>query len=390
MGRKELASCLANMVHAQLDGEELKEIPKEITFEILMTIARKHQMTGIIGQSLFLSGILTSDQEEEIRLRCLKSWLKYASQQKELGLIQKVLSENKIKHLPLKGVYMRRYYSKPELREMGDLDICIWEKDLDKAREILEENGYKFMESVSNHDIYVKPPYVLLEVHKSLYKKELDKRQHDYFGSLDRAIPDEDNEYSHHQSIEDFYIYMISHMAGHFYKRGCGIRNLLDLYCFKKNYQGEMDQEYVKEALSHCGLTTFTEHVYKLMEIWLEGGTFTDFYADLFDYMLDCGVYGKDEFGIWNEYANANKHDVNGKVYMKVWYLFPPFHYMKRYYTCLVKFPFLLPFTWVVRILRGMFFKKRKIRRDYLQNMNEEDIDKMQRIYQKLKLDFES
>ena len=26
---------------------------------------------------------------------------------------------------------------------------------------------------------------------------------------------------------EDFYIYMMAHMAKHFYKRGCGIRNLV-------------------------------------------------------------------------------------------------------------------------------------------------------------------
>lgn len=390
MEREDLARCLANMVHAQLDGDELKEIPKSLNFQILMTIARRHQMTGIIGQSLLLSGILTPTQEKEVRMLCLRSWIKYATQQKELQLIQKALSKNKIKHLPLKGVYMRQYYSKPELREMGDLDICIFEKDMDKARKVLEENDFKFVESVSNHDIYVKPPYILLEVHKNLYKKEIDKRQHDYFGSLDRAIPDEENKYCFHQTIEDFYIYMISHMAGHFYKRGCGIRNLLDLYYFRKNYHDGMNEEYVKEALNHCGLTAFTEHMYKLAKIWLEGGNFTDFYGDLFDYMLDCGVYGRDEFGIWNEFANLNKHDVNRKIYMNVWYLFPPLHYMKRYYPCLARFPFLLPIIWMIRILRGMFFKSRKIRRDYLHSINEQDIDKMQRIYQKLKLDFES
>lgn len=70
---------------------------------------------------------------------------------------------------------------------------------------------------------------------------------------------------------EDFYIYMMAHMAKHFYKRGCGIRNLVDIYVFLEKFGGEMNADYLQKQFAGLGLTAFTEHMEKLARIWLQG-----------------------------------------------------------------------------------------------------------------------
>ena len=63
----------------------------------------------------------------------------------------------------------------------------------------------------------------------------------------------------------------------------------------------------LKEELKKCGILEFTEHMEKLANIWLKGEKSSGFYEDLFQYMMDSGIYGKDENGIWNKFAEEKK-----------------------------------------------------------------------------------
>ena len=182
-------------------------------------------------------------------------------------------------------------------------------------------------------------------------------------------------------------------MAKHFYKRGCGIRNLVDIYVFLEKFGGEMNADYLQKQFAGLGLTAFTEHMEKLARIWLQGEPGEAFYQQLFDYMQGCGIYGKDENGIWNRFCDAQpEKGEKGRDALKRWYWFPPYEYMVLYYPWLSRNPvagkFLLPAAWGIRAARGVVCGRGKYKREMLRQIDASQIGVRQDIYRRLQLHF--
>lgn len=388
-----ISEVLSKFIIAQLEGDEIEADLDDKMIVELVKIARKHQIVGFVGQSLVKLKAGDEGLCDMIRSECVQKIMFSNYQMNELKQVQDAFEKEKIKNMPMKGAFMKNYYNRPDLREMSDLDICVEEHELEHVKEVLENMGYTLIKRVSNHDVYWKEPCVMIEVHKCLYKQEIDKRQHEYFESFKNAVLDENKEYCYHQKLEDFYVYMIAHMAGHFYKRGCGVRNIIDLYVFEKKFKNQTDEEYITKELEECGLTTFEKHMKKLCDIWLKGQKREKFYDDLLWYMLDCGIYGKSEYGIWQGYAKTGKDAGKDKKQMKKWYYFPPCAYMKQYYGYLNKAPFLLPFAWIHRAVRSIVLGKQgkmgMERMEYMKEVSQEEIDIISNIYREMDFKFE-
>lgn len=128
--------------------------------------------------------------------------------------------------------------------------------------------------------------------------------------------------------------------------------------CFWKIRWGN-ERRLSAKQFAGLGLTAFTEHMEKLARIWLQGEPGEAFYQQLFDYMQGCGIYGKDENGIWNLFCDAQpEKGEKGRDALKRWYWFPPYEYMVLYYPWLSRNPvagkFLLPAAWGIRAARGV------------------------------------
>ena len=150
-----------------------------------------------------------------------------------------------------------------------------------------------------------------------------------------------------------------------------------------------MNRTYLDKELKKCGIYDFAVNVEELAYIWLDGKQGNQFYEDLFQYMVDCGIYGKDENGIWHKFAEEKlegKSVTRGKL--KRWYYFPPLFYMSEYYPWLEKFPFLLPVAWGIRAFRGIFMKKGVQKREMLSVIDGEKAKTYQTIYSRMKLKF--
>ena len=144
---------------------------------------------------------------------------------------------------------------------------------------------------------------MVVEVHRAMYDKTVDGNQYDYFKSFEKAVLKDGKKYTYDFNREDFYVYMIAHMAKHFYAMGCGIRNLVDVYIYLEKYGKELDRAYLNKELKKCGIYDFAVNIEELAYIWLGGKQGSQFYNDLFQYMVDCGIYCKDENGIWHKFA---------------------------------------------------------------------------------------
>ena len=382
-----LFQYLAELVQAQLENRTPKELPESLTLNELVTFADKsHMRTLLLGSLLKLD--LEENQKQLLQQIVLpRIFLSYTQQNEFRQLIQ-AFEENHICSQPMKGIFMKQYYPKPELREMSDIDILINEDQIESAETILTGLGYVFVSKESHHDIYKKNK-LMLEVHSTMYDSHVDKNQHDYFKNFSRTVLMDGHSYTYTFTKEDFYVYMLSHMAKHFYARGCGIRNLVDIYVYQKQFGPELDRSYLKRELKKCGIYDFSRHMEALADLWLNQKECSEFYLQLFHYMLDCGIYGKDENGIWNKFANAKTgNKATSALHLKLWYLFPPMDYMTEWYPWVKGKPLLLPVAWIGRFLGGITNPKGASRRDYIKHVDGEQALILQNLYRQMGLKF--
>lgn len=384
-----LAKYLAELVNAQLENRKPKLLPEEVSVEELLKIAHKNQMNYLILGGLLKVDNLSDEEKAKIKPYVLQAILRNSHQVNEIKKIENCFEEKGISCQAMKGARMKFVYPAPEMREMGDIDILVREECINKAAKSLEQLGYTLQQSVKHHDIYRKKPYIVLEMHRAMYDKTVNKTQYEYFSDMSRTILREGKSYIYDFSCEDFYVYMMAHMAKHFYVMGCGIRNLVDVYIYNKKFSKSMDLDYVRKQLQICGIASFTKHMEKLADIWLSGEDGDAFYDELFLYMLDSGIYGKDENGIWNRFAEEKMKDKQATTtHLKCWYIFPPLSYMAEYYPYLDKYPFLLPVTWFIRGVGGVFGKRGIQKRQMIKTIDEDKIKTYQTIYQKMDMHF--
>lgn len=379
---------LSELVHAQMEYREPEKLPKEIRFEDLERIAHRNHMDYIILGAL-LKTSLPEEDKARIRPYMIQSTMRTLVQVCCLQELEQRLEKEGIYHLLLKGAVLKGLYPSTEMREMSDIDVMIYDENLIRAKQVVEAMGFQLYQSVKHHDIYTKPPYLILELHCALYDKNVDKIQFEYFDSKRTAIVKAGKQYALQFQVEDFYVYLIAHMAKHFYETGCGIRNLLDVYRYRQLYEGTWKEDYIQKELETCGLVTFEKRIHTLSQVWLGGDKADSFSEVLFTYMLDCGIYGKSENGIWGQFAKeSQKKSKNFQSHAKKWYYFPSKHYMENDYPWIKKYPYLLIVAWGIRAVHGLFSKEGREKRKMLIRMRSEEVYTIYDIYEGMKLDF--
>lgn len=387
---EKMAEYLAELVLAGLEGRTPKGMPEGICVEEIVKISGENHMDYLLLGALLRTEGLSEEEKDVLREKVLGSMLFTGLQLQELKNLEEHMEKAKIPCQPMKGARMKFYYPSPFLREMSDIDILIHEDFMEQAVEELLRMGYALQQKVKHHDIYYKAPGIVVEAHRAMYDRTVDERQYAYFSDLSRAVRRKGFLYVYDFEAEDFYIYMIAHMAKHFYKRGCGIRNLVDIYVFRERFGEEMDASYLEKQFAALGLSAFTEHMEKLTDIWLRGEGWDEFYRQLFDYMQGCGIYGKDENGIWNRFCEEGESSPES---LKRWYHFPPYRYMVTYYPWLTKNPVigrvLLPVAWGVRAVRGITCGRGRQKREMLKQIGDSQILIRQDIYRRLQLHFQ-
>ena len=379
---------LAKVIKAHIEGNDLPVWDNDQETDNIIDVAKRNQITYMVFTAMLKKDRLSEETAEKLRNVVKNDVFLTLIQLNELKKIVSAFEENQVKNMPMKGSVIKYIYKRPELREMSDIDILIDEDDTEKAGTVLKSMGYKLNCSIKHHDIYSKGG-ILVEAHKSLYDKTVDNNQYKYFLGFDKAVLCDGYKYTYEFKPEDFYVYMLAHAAKHFYAMGCGIRNLADIYVYLTRYGKQMDRDYVDNELEKCGLSDFAKHMEILAFDWIDGKELDDFYLSLLNYMLDAGIYGKDENGIWNKFADEKKDKIS-RFELKRWYYFPPLYYMSEYYPWLDDHNWLLPIAWMIRFFRGVFLHKGKKKRAFVKNIKEDQIITYKRIYQKMNLSFSS
>ena len=276
--------------------------------------------------------------------------------------------------LPMKGWIMRNYYPDPLMRSMGDLDVLIKDMDSHKMQEWIESKGY-ILENNKNpvHDEYQKPPYVLVELHRTLidinYLVEL---QTEWIDQLVERVWDEQNltkETNHIYQLrdEDFYIYHLLHFYKHFMYAGSGIRPLVDIYIFLKKKEKSLDRVYLQQQLEHLKLSTFAEKMEQLAFACFDGQVLQERIAiedirQIVAYLTDVSTYGDEATSKIAAVVSQGTGSFAGDILTaRIKKCFPPRQALQQRYPKLRDHPWMLPFYWVIRAARIIFLERHKV-----------------------------
>lgn len=373
------------LLRASLYNESLDELPEKFTLKEIVDIGKRAQMSYLFMKTL----IRFADKKPEfndIKVYLAKSTYKTYLQWNAINEIGTAFEDAGIRHQFLKGSILKKLYPSPEMRDMSDVDLIVYDESLKKAEEVMENLGYTNHGLIKHHVIFSKGKEIIVEMHWSLYDENVDYVQNQYFNNSFKAKLKSGKNYTYEFSDEDFYIYMIAHMAKHFFETGCGIRNLLDIYIYLNQKENSMDKEYISAELKKCGILKFEKSMRELAFIWMDDKECPPFLENLFDYMVDCGIYGKMENGIWGQLAKEIASDGSGNA--RLHYYFPSIEFMSEKYQWLRKAPFLLPLAWGIRGIAGAFNKNSRKHAHTFEDADKEKLDKMLDLYTRLGLNF--
>ena len=224
-------------------------------------------------------------------------WQTYVYQQISFNLNYQYEQANlplAVPYVILKGSAAAKYYPRPELRAMGDIDIMTHREDYEKACEELLSAGFQELSDDKNprHRIFKKDS-ILVEVH--YYFASLNVPEQAQY--MDNLIIDNINQSHYLPDLENGLV-LLEHISQHL-EGGLGLRQIIDWMMFvDKCLPDEKWHEF--EALSvRVGLEKLAVIATRMCEIYLGMpernwtlGADEKLCEQLMEYILDSGNFG--------------------------------------------------------------------------------------------------
>ena len=384
---KKTWSQLLELIDFALADGTAPEIETEEVWENIYRLSQFHKI-----QSLIFRAVQKLPKEQRPPESILKKIQQAGSLEIARDTVQKAaqmelltaFEKAGIAVLPLKGFLIKQFYPDTSMRMMADLDILFPVEKEKETEGVLTALGYVCEHKDSHHSVYMRHPFMNIEMHYNMIGN--DSLLDAYYDNIwERLELEPGMSYIYRLKWEDFYIFMIAHLAKHFQSGGSGIRSVIDVQQFLDKMEEKLDWKYIDEELRKIELTQFEQHMKNLTAIWFGGEKETEFYAQLREFIQNSGIYGTlENLGVQRA-VRAGRKGWKGKMQMWLNVIFLPYKEMKMQYPYLLKCPVLLPITWIQRFFRIIFLRRKKAKR-ILSSMNaESDVVKAhQELFEKL------
>lgn len=213
--------------------------------------------------------------------------------------VAELLQQNGIAYAILKGASVARYYSKPELRTLGDVDLLVSKADFEDTKKLLVSNGYTLTREEKNHfHCNFKKQDVIFELHFEMSDFPPTKLGSDLKTQLANATKCTKEAKCFSQefcSLDTLYqaVSLLLHTERHLIADGIGIRQLLDFGMFCYANPEFLDDECHTAFLKKYGLYKLAEISKELFEKYFLDKQIESPSADLlFEVALKKGNFG--------------------------------------------------------------------------------------------------
>ena len=332
-----------------------------------------------------------------LNLHFLASNVRNANQH---GNVHRLMSENRIPYVIMKGMASASYYPEPLLRVMGDVDFLVPEDRIEETKDLFLGLGYTYNEK-SDHRIHyaLHRQDEILELHRvpdGLPDGEKGELCRKYLSDvIETARPMRIQE-------EDFMIpgpfqhglIMLLHTAKHLINTGVGLRHLCDWAVFAAKLSDCEFRELFEEKLNSVGLWRFAQLLTQFSVRYLNcperAWAMEDVDPELMESLLEdvfaSGNFGTKDVERINE-AKLMTTDGTGTVVQSRWILLRALT-EKAYLIMPVcrKVKLLLPVGWFVVGIRHLFLILRGRRPALHARKMISGAEKRRTIYQQLQL----
>jgi hypothetical protein len=279
---------------------------------------------------------------------------------RQLRCILEAFDNSHIDYLLLKGGNMKALYPKPELRTMGDADILIRMQQYDRIVPVME--SMSFQPGVeSDHELQWKNRNLFVELHKRVipsYNKDF----YAYFGDGWALATHTGQGSRYEMTIEDEMVYLFTHFAKHYRDGGIGCRHVVDLWVYIQANPG-LNLIEVKEKLALIQLHHFFDNILRLIAVWFDDNTSDEKTDFITNFIFASGSWGTKESHILSSGVKdqGEKQGRNTARWVYIFRLaFAGVDSLKKKYTILQRFPWMLPFVWIYRPFYKLFSRKER------------------------------
>ncbi|WP_053984369.1 nucleotidyltransferase domain-containing protein [Niameybacter massiliensis] len=376
---------LLELLTSAIRGEKCKDTRYQ-DWEGVLAEAREHQVKGMI-----YTAIDRGEIEGHIDEQLYEKWKKETfrtgtSQIQHVCQVSRILSHFRtlgIDVIVLKGLVIREYYPRPELRTMCDADLLVHEKDLKIIEEILLEEGYHAEEASPVHIKYTHPRCYAIEIHWTIR----DERIFEEIDALEAGLWQEAISVSVNGievlglGLEDQIAHLCVHMATHLSVGGFGIRQLIDLVLLVQAKRHVIQWNILRKKIKRWNLSHFTVAVFKMAEVLFQlefpvalnklGSVKKQVVLELIEDMWAAGVHGKRDAS--RVLAHELAKDVEGKksseessvLHNFLDFLCPPQEKLSDKYAYGKRHKVLLPIAWIHHLWNGIWNKEYKLKEKF-------------------------
>ena len=261
--------------------EHLERKPTEKEWAMLFDMACRHSMAGItLGGVNRLSEVTPSMKPP---MNILYEWI---------GLQQQTIAQNELQNkrakelcklfknagfrsCVLKGQGTALYYSNPEYRECGDIDVWISgytesaDTTRDKVLKFAKQEGYnighidikhsdiEFFKDVSV-EVHFLPSWMYCPFTNKKLQQFFEKKMEQQFVNVDAKMG------FAHTTIDFDLVYSMVHIYRHIFSEGIGLRQLVDYYYILQN-SSEPQRNSAFDTLCHLNMNSFVGGIMWIM-----------------------------------------------------------------------------------------------------------------------------
>lgn len=350
-----------NLISGCINDEDTIDVDfSNVGLSQLIALCKMHNNVSVIYHGLKKAKTAPKEFLDIFEKGFYTEMLVYSKRTTILNMIIEALNKNDIRHIIFKGQSIARLYPGEELRTMSDIDFLIEEENMDKAQKIME--GFNAVFNFEGSDEYskiYKVETVNVELHSRIAFNETLAGKYNfekYFGN-----PFEHTELVEKQTYmfkpEYNLIYVLYHIAKHFFYNGCGVRMITDLAVIINAYGDNLNWNWIWEQLDKIGLRKYSEKIFSLCNYWFSTKVPNiDYNFDnidvIADYIISGGVFGFKNVDV--DTGNIRRKNGNNYFVSILKWAFPSYKSMKEHSMWFKDKPsILLPVAYVERFVRN-------------------------------------
>lgn len=348
------------LLTAIINQKTLQPPRRYVKWETVLKVSDYQKVINIIYLGILgIEKEISEECEEQFFQSYKKELLLRESYRNAEEVIMWQLERYGIEALILSDTRMEGLYPKPEMANLGKLEILVNRMSLPQIHRLMRDMDYGEVENrTGTGTLYERIPgirvmfYDEIPVHNKYFKK--------YFSQSLKKLPCLGNYHSIHTlSEEDAYLYQVGKMVESYLAGDLKIRDILDFWQFQKALEETVQSKKVKDFFQRIKWQEFVHQVELLATLWFGDGAARQYGValELEEYILSSGQENKrlDQRLLPHEKARLDfywrNRDAEWAVKKREW-LCPPKEYMCQFFPILNRYSFLLFFCWMIRWLR--------------------------------------